>query len=422
MISVLYVDDEPNLLMIGKMFLERSGDFTVTTCPGAVEAVDLVRTRPFDVIVSDYQMPEVTGISFLKSLRKEGNTTPFILYTGRGREEVVIEALNNGASFYLQKGGDPKSQFAELSNAIRTAVSHRRAEEDLKRKNEELQAAYEEITSTEEELRSNLQELTIQEQELRDSRNFLDCVIEQSPHPMWISDTNGTLIRLNKACCDLLQIAPGEVIGKYNIFQDTIVEEQGKIPLIRSVFDEGRTVSFDLEYDSSQLRSLSLEHTITVILHVTIFPIRDSTGRITNGVVEHTDVTELKKIESAYRETVGIFHEFMHHSPIYTYIKEVTPAESRVVQISDNFEKMTGIPASEMMGKTMTEIFPAEFAAKITADDRNVVSHGEVLELREELNGLNYFTIKFPIVLGNKTLLAGYTIEITDYKIREMAR
>jgi two-component system cell cycle sensor histidine kinase/response regulator CckA len=65
------------------------------------------------------------------------------------------------------------------------------------------------------------------------------------------------------------------------------------------------------------------------------------------------------------------------------------------------------------------ELFPPEFAAKITAEDWAVVSKGEVLMLDEELKGRSYTTIKFPIVLGDKTLLAGYTIDITDRKLAE---
>jgi PAS domain S-box-containing protein len=415
MISVLYVDDEPDLLTIGKLFLERAGHFTVTTCPGAAEAVELIRNYSFDAVVSDYQMPEMNGITFLKTLKSGGNTSPFILFTGKGREEVVIEALNNGASFYLQKGGDPKSQFAELSNAILNAVAHQRAVSDLRRKNEELQAAYEEITATEEELRANFDELVRKGEELRESRIFLDSVIEQSPHPIWISDEKGTLTRINKACCDLLQISPDEVTGRYNIFRDTVVKEQGKMELVRTVFDEGKTVTFELDYDSSRLRSLDFSQKSHVNLHVTIFPIKDNNGRITSAVIEHIDLTELKKTEAALQETTILFSEFMHHSPVYIFIKEVTPDESRVLQVSDNFEKMVGIPAASMRGKSMTELFPAGFAAKITADDWEVVSGGKVLEIREELNGLQYHTIKFPIIRNNRTLLAGYTIDISRY-------
>ena len=78
-----------------------------------------MNTERYDAIISDYQMPEMDGITFLKELKASGNTTPFIIFTGRGREEVAIEALNEGADFYLQKGGEPKSQFAELAHKIR---------------------------------------------------------------------------------------------------------------------------------------------------------------------------------------------------------------------------------------------------------------------------------------------------------------
>ncbi|MEA2033895.1 MAG: PAS domain S-box protein, partial [Euryarchaeota archaeon] len=52
-------------------------------------------------------------------------------FTGKGREDVVIEAINEGANFYLQKGGQPKAQFAELSHKIRQAISHKQAQEAL---------------------------------------------------------------------------------------------------------------------------------------------------------------------------------------------------------------------------------------------------------------------------------------------------
>jgi CheY-like chemotaxis protein len=118
-IRVLYVDDEQNLLDLCKVFLERSGDLIVTTSTGASEAIRILELTKFDAIVSDYQMPEMDGIEFLKIVRARGDKTPFIIFTGKGREEVVIEALNAGADFYIQKGGEPKSQFAELAHKCR---------------------------------------------------------------------------------------------------------------------------------------------------------------------------------------------------------------------------------------------------------------------------------------------------------------
>jgi PAS domain S-box-containing protein len=131
-IHVLYVDDEPALLELTKMFLERSGDFSVDTVISAQGATGILRDHPYDVIISDYQMPGMDGIEFLQQIRQAGNTIPFIIFTGRGREEVVIEAINSGADSYLQKGGNPKAQFAELEQKLRQMVRRSRAERALR--------------------------------------------------------------------------------------------------------------------------------------------------------------------------------------------------------------------------------------------------------------------------------------------------
>nr|WP_320161652.1 PAS domain S-box protein [uncultured Methanoregula sp.] len=131
MFSALYVDDEPVLLEVGKMFLEMSGSLHVDTAISAAEALEKMRSTRYDCIISDYQMPGMDGIAFLKQIRNSGNTIPFILFTGKGREEVVIEAFANKADFYLQKGGDPASQFVELEHKIRLVIESRRTQAEL---------------------------------------------------------------------------------------------------------------------------------------------------------------------------------------------------------------------------------------------------------------------------------------------------
>ncbi len=82
-----------------------SGDLGVDMANSVKEAVLALSKKRYDAIVSDYQMPVEDGIHFLKSLRSAGDRTPFILFTGRGREEVVIEALNNGADSSVRREG-----------------------------------------------------------------------------------------------------------------------------------------------------------------------------------------------------------------------------------------------------------------------------------------------------------------------------
>ncbi|MEI6795746.1 MAG: PAS domain S-box protein, partial [Methanomassiliicoccales archaeon] len=135
-IHILAVDDEPALCELTKSFLESSEAMEVDIACSVAEARTALGQKHYDVIVSDYQMPIEDGIRFLKSLRGKGDHIPFILFTGKGREDVVIEALNHGADSYLQKGGAPQAQFAELEHMIRTAVERRRAEHALIRLNE----------------------------------------------------------------------------------------------------------------------------------------------------------------------------------------------------------------------------------------------------------------------------------------------
>ncbi|MGA9029079.1 MAG: response regulator, partial [Methanoregula sp.] len=129
MFRVLYVDDEPGPLEIGKLFLEKEGRFSVDVITSASGALSLMESATYDAIIADYQMPGMDGIEFLKHVRSSGNSIPFILFTGRGREEIFIQALNEGADFYLQKGGELHAQFAELQSKILQSIYRRQAEE-----------------------------------------------------------------------------------------------------------------------------------------------------------------------------------------------------------------------------------------------------------------------------------------------------
>ena len=150
-------------------------------------------------------------------------------------------------------------------------------------------------------------------------------------------------------------------------------------------------------------------------------------GRFTVEIIEQLEgiaihIGELlirKKAEDELQKSNAMLSLFMDHSPIYTYIKEVTATESRVLKASKNFKEMIGIPGSQMVGKSMYELFPPEFAEKMTHDDWVIVCGDKILEVEETLNNRFYTTVKYPIDLGGKKLLAGFSIDITDQKLLE---
>jgi len=131
MVRILVVDDEPAFLELTRAWLERSGDMQINAATSPVQGLHMLTETRYDAIVSDYEMPEMDGIAFLKEVRRRGMTMPFIIFSGRGHEEVIIDALNSGADFYLRKGGVPSARFAELRNMILQAVARRQAEAEV---------------------------------------------------------------------------------------------------------------------------------------------------------------------------------------------------------------------------------------------------------------------------------------------------
>jgi signal transduction histidine kinase len=114
---------------------------------------------------------------------------------------------------------------------------------------------------------------------------------------MWISDAQGTLILLNQACRSFMKVSDDEVVGKYNVFSDNVIDEQGFMPQVRAVFEKGITTRFTTHYDTAALNNIEPEQTVQLYLDVHISPIIDTDGKVTNAIVQHTDITERMMIE-----------------------------------------------------------------------------------------------------------------------------
>jgi len=136
---VLHIDDDTYFLKTAKQCLETQGPFQVDTACSVEEAQKKMKEHTYDAVISDYMMPGKDGLEFLKELRDSGNSVPFIMFTGKGREEVAMQALNLGADQYLNKNGDPASVYCELAHGIRQAVERKTAEAILQENKNYLQ-------------------------------------------------------------------------------------------------------------------------------------------------------------------------------------------------------------------------------------------------------------------------------------------
>lgn len=183
-----------------------------------------------------------------------------------------------------------------------------------------------------------------------------------------------------------------------------------------------------VEFETTHRRADGTEYPVDVFLQlVEARSSRNISGNRFLAVIHDASRRKLQDQLAGVGDELGsiqeineLFRLFMRYSPVYAFIKEVSALESRVLQASDNFIDLTGIAAEDMIGKTMHQIFSADFADKILADDLHVIEAQKVLRLEEELQGKKYITYKFPIETSDgRKLLAGYSVDITDLRQTE---
>lgn len=130
-IHVLHVDDNPDVTDRIATHLEREDNrLVVETATSAEEGLQRLTDSQIDCIVSDYKMPGMNGIEFLKAVTEHQPTLPFFLYTGKGSEEVASEAISAGVTDYIQKQSDT-DDYTLLANRILNAVTGQRREQRI---------------------------------------------------------------------------------------------------------------------------------------------------------------------------------------------------------------------------------------------------------------------------------------------------
>jgi PAS domain S-box-containing protein len=137
-IRVLHVDDERDVAELTAEFLERESDrIEVVTETSPADGADRLAAESIDCVVSDYEMSGTDGLAFLESIRDEYGDLPFLLFTGKGSEEIASEAISAGVTDYLQKetGTD---QYTVLANRIENAVEQHRSRRAVEATEEKL--------------------------------------------------------------------------------------------------------------------------------------------------------------------------------------------------------------------------------------------------------------------------------------------
>ncbi|HWQ66034.1 MAG TPA: response regulator [Methanospirillum sp.] len=326
MITILLVDDQEVLLDITRLFLEKGGDITVDTALSAHDAIEMLSAKKYDAIVSDYEMPSMDGIEFLKTIKRQGVEKPFIIFTGRSREEIVIEALNSGADFYLQKGSEPKVQFAELRNMIQQAVMRKRIEEAL----------------------------------LQSETNYR-TLVESTEDSIYMVDRNGRYLFMNSHHRCRLGIQDQDEKGLMYEQVHTPEESERFIGLVREVIRTSQPLQDEYTRNGRWfIRTMS--PVINVIVELTIAVTVISTEITKTHRLEEA----LSKLEAQYRTLVESTHD-----SIYT----VDP-DCRYLFMNSHHKERLGVGEVNYTGKEYAEFHTPEETERFVRSIERVLNTG----------------------------------------------
>ncbi len=198
------------------------------------------------------------------------------------------------------------------------------------------------------------------QQELKTAKAFLDRIINLSPFPMWVSDAKGTVIKSNKALRTALKVTNKQIIGKYNIFKDKNLRNQGVLAKVETVFKKKKPVRVVLAWKAAKAGT-SLKGARDVIIDVSVFPIVNAVGKLTNFVCQWVDITEHIYMQEALKESEARFRNLFEKSRDGFVMVD---KKGRITDANPAFCKMLGYSLGQLRKiKDFYQITPKKWIA-----------------------------------------------------------
>lgn len=372
-IRVLYVEDDPGFTDLTVTCLEDEGEqFEITTATDAATGLERLGDD-IDCIVSDYNMREMNGIEFLETVRETHPDLPFILFTGRGSEEVASEAISAGVTDYLQKEGGT-DQFAILANRIANAVDQDRTRKKLARQNKRLKA-----------------------------------VLSNAPVILFTFDAQGVFKLSRGRGLAPLDCEPNELIGE-SVFD---------------VFESYPDIVAAAEAALDGERGTVTQQIGDAVFEAAYQPLTEADGTVESVIGVAYDITERtereRELEAERRRFRSLFEQ-LSQSAVELEYEDGEPIVERVNQA---FEDTFGHAADEITGESLdAQIVPEDRQAAADAINDHVQQTGRLdpTEVtRRTSDGCRDFLLQNAVYDDGEKAFAIYT-DITERRDRQRER
>ena len=284
--------------------------FEIDVATSMEEAFKKLSKKTYDAIVSDYEMPTQNGLQFLKELRDQGYTIPFIIFTGKSKEEAAIRALNLGADGYFTKYGDPEFVYAELAHGIRKSIEMKRTK---------AKACIEEAR--------------------------LKAILSSSPDAIIIADLSDKIVNCNDALVQLAGYSSKEYIIGRNASE--IMREKGlKFSEITHKLQEQ---SADGKVELSFMKSNGEE----CLVEFSVGTLKDEAGNSLGYVSVLRDISERKKTAEKNRK---LANELTRVFDAITDMMFITDNDKRIVKVNKRACEFLNKKPEDLVGKYCFEV------------------------------------------------------------------
>jgi len=381
---VLHVDDDPEFAELTATVLETEEEgLAVETVGSTEEALSRLADESFDCVVSDYDMAGQTGIEFLRTVRETNPTLPFILFTGKGSEEVASEAISAGVSDYLRKDTGME-RFELLANRITNHVNRTRAQRDLEEREAHLKHA---------QAMANL--------------------------GSWYADVDEDELVLSEEGRNILGIPSGETLDFEGYLTYVHPDDRADV-----VADWKRALG-GAEYDIEH-RVVPSDGDVRWVRERADVEFDDE-GEPVSGVGMVQDITEHKERQQRLREERDR-REALFQNPRDAILEiEFDDGRPMIKSVNETFTELFGYEPESVLGRSVTEVLvPDDEATEDRHEEINrSVLQGESVEVevrRQTQSGVRDFHVRvFPFDATDCEQAAyGVYTDITERKQREL--
>ncbi|MFX0090712.1 MAG: PAS domain S-box protein [Candidatus Hodarchaeota archaeon] len=314
---ILHIDDNESFLELTRQIMAKiSADVKIKSIFSPLDALEWLKTHDCDAIVSDYQMPKLTGLELLTTLREAGNSHPFIIFTGKSREEVAIEALNHGADYYLKKEGDILRLCNELYYIIKRLVERERKHHD----------------------QINDLDAKLKEAEYRQLWN----IFVESEIPTLILRQDGKIVDYNAAMAQLSGYRHDEVPDISVWFPKLCPDEEYRNHVMKlSQRSREREIAV-----RRNVFEITCKNGTKCYVELSVYNVILAGQPTDLQVVQGINITAQKQMEEALRKSEEKYRSLVNNLPDVIWLSD---CNGKTIYISPNVEKVYGYTSEEIL-------------------------------------------------------------------------